>query len=51
MLLFLLGLGFGGFSGGVTNWFTGDGRLALMVGICVTVACWLGFFSVVIFDD
>lgn len=51
MLTFLLGLLLGGLSGGGTYALTSDGQLGAIVGVVVTVACWLGVAAIILIDD
>ena len=51
MFTFLLGLLLGGISGGGTYALTGDGQLGAVIGVVVTLACWLGVAAIVWIDD
>lgn len=52
MPTFLAGLFLGGVSGGATQYFTSDPRLAAAVGVVAAVVTWLGSATLlVVFDS
>ncbi|MFC9429291.1 hypothetical protein [Streptomyces sp. NPDC056987] len=48
---FLFALLLGALSGGGTYLYTDAAALAVIVGLVVFVAAWLGVFAIVLFDD
>ncbi|MEU6057967.1 hypothetical protein [Streptomyces sp. NPDC047097] len=51
MIAFIVGLLFGGLSGGITHALTGDSRLAVIVGLIAAVLTWLGGATLIVLDD